>query len=271
MADKDRDLKKLLGNAKITFILGGPASGKGTQCEKLVEEFGYTHISTGDLMRAEIAKGTKEGDRIRKIVADGGLVPFETTVQLLINALIATPSKNYLIDGFPRAVDQAQYFEQNVMETQQVLFYDVPQELMIERCMKRAETSGRDDDNAETIKKRIQQFFDQSMPVVDYYKRFSKVRKIDATGGISDVYAASKDAVLPQTMFVLGPKGAGKSTISNNLSDRTNAAFLNFHAFKAGNGLADAGEEEVVLKLIQTLAEEPKPRVVLENFPENVF
>lgn len=157
------------------------------------------------------------------------------------------------------------------METQQVLFYDVPQELMIERCMKRAETSGRDDDNAETIKKRIQQFFDQSMPVVDYYKRFSKVRKIDATGGISDVYAASKDAVLPQTMFVLGPKGAGKSTISNNLSDRTNAAFLNFHAFKAGNGLADAGEEEVVLKLIQTLAEEPKPRVVLENFPENVF
>lgn len=56
MADKDRDLKKLLGNAKITFILGGPASGKGTQCEKLVEEFGYTHISTGDLMRAEIAK-----------------------------------------------------------------------------------------------------------------------------------------------------------------------------------------------------------------------
>jgi len=83
------------------------------------------------------------------------------------------------------------------VETQQVLFYDVPQELMIERCMKRAETSGRDDDNAETIKKRIQQFFDQSMPVVDYYKRFGKVRKIDATGSISEVYAQSKDAVLP--------------------------------------------------------------------------
>lgn len=63
--------------------------------------------------------------------------------------------------------------------------------------MKRAETSGRDDDNAETIKKRIQQFFDQSLPVVDYYKRFGKVRKIDATGGISEVYAQSKDAVLP--------------------------------------------------------------------------
>lgn len=65
-----------------------------------------------------MAKGTKEGDRIKKIVADGGLVPFELTVQILIQALIATPSENYLIDGFPRAVDQAIYFEQNVIETQ---------------------------------------------------------------------------------------------------------------------------------------------------------
>jgi adenylate kinase family enzyme len=71
----------------------------------LVEEFGYTHISTGDLMRAEIAKGSKEGAEIKKIVNEGGLVPASLTVQVLINALIATPSKNYLIDGFPRAID----------------------------------------------------------------------------------------------------------------------------------------------------------------------
>lgn len=80
MQTEVKDLKKLLGNPKITFVLGGPASGKGTQCEKLVEEFGYTHISTGDLMRAEMNKGSKEGERIRKIVAEGGLVPYELTV-----------------------------------------------------------------------------------------------------------------------------------------------------------------------------------------------
>mmetsp|Transcript_22762 Transcript_22762/g.21968 ORF Transcript_22762/g.21968 Transcript_22762/m.21968 type:complete len:122 (+) Transcript_22762:7-372(+) len=114
--NSNRDLKKLLGNPKITFILGGPASGKGTQCAKLVEEFGYTHISSGDLMRAEIQKGTKDGERIKKIVAEGGLVPCELTVGVLINGLIANPSKNYLIDGFPRATDQAIYFEQNVCE-----------------------------------------------------------------------------------------------------------------------------------------------------------
>ena len=75
------------------------------------------------------------------------------------------------------------------METQQVLYYEVPQEIMLERCMKRAETSGRSDDNAETIKKRVQNYFDQSYPVIEYYKKFGKVRKIDATGDISSVYA----------------------------------------------------------------------------------
>ena len=108
-----KDIEKILGSPKIIFVLGGPASGKGTQCEKLVEEFGYTHISTGDLMRAEMKKvseltnslklrlfttelllvqGTKEGEQISKIVGEGGLVPFELTVQVLINALISNPS-----------------------------------------------------------------------------------------------------------------------------------------------------------------------------------
>ena len=111
-------VKKILGNPKVTFVLGGPASGKGTQCAKLVEEFGYTHISTGDLMRAEIASGSAEGTEIKKIVGDGGLVPPELTVQVLVNALIANPAKNYLLDGFPRSIAQAEFFEQTVMECQ---------------------------------------------------------------------------------------------------------------------------------------------------------
>lgn len=105
------DVKKVLGNPKITFVLGGPASGKGTQCAKLVEEFGYTHISTGDLFRAEVQKGSREGEMMKRIMNEGGLIPYQLTVRVLVNALIAQPSKNYLIDGFPRAIDQAIYFE----------------------------------------------------------------------------------------------------------------------------------------------------------------
>lgn len=181
--------------------------------------------------------------------------------------MIATPSQNYLIDGFPRSVDQAIYFEKHVIEAFQVLFYDVPQEIMLQRCMKRAETSGRSDDNAETIKTRVQNYFDQSLPVVDFYKKFGKVRHIDATGSISEVYAQSKRAVLPQCMFVLGPKASGKSTIGAAMAKRTNMKLIDFNKFIERNGLDGQDDESVTSQFIQSLARETKPRVVLENFP----
>jgi len=104
-------------------------------------------------------------------MAEGGLVPFELTVQILINGLIANPSKNYLIDGFPRAVEQAIYFEQNVCECQQVLFYDVSEDTLMERCLARASTSvvQRDDYNAEELRKRLKAFQESSRPVVELY------------------------------------------------------------------------------------------------------
>ena len=116
-------------------------------------------------------------------MAEGGLVPFELTVQILINGLIANPSKNYLIDGFPRAVEQAIYFVQNVCECQCVLFYDVNEDTLMERCLVRASQAAvqREDDNAETLRKRLQAFNDSSKPVVDLYNKFGKVRHIDAS------------------------------------------------------------------------------------------
>jgi adenylate kinase family enzyme len=97
------------------LLTGGPASGKGTQCAELIKEFGYMHISTGDLMRDEvkkvslivIEKKTKDGERIKTLQAAGALVPAELTVSILLKGMIANPAKNYLIDGFPRALDQA--------------------------------------------------------------------------------------------------------------------------------------------------------------------
>jgi adenylate kinase family enzyme len=133
--------------------------------------------------------------------------------------------------------------------------------------MKRAETSGRSDDNAETIKKRVQNYFDTSYPVVEYYQKFGKVRKIDATGGISDVYRQTKEAVLPQTMFIMGPKAAGKTMIAQNLSERTNMNLINFNDFVSSNGYDDADDETVTMALIDKLSKEVKPRVILENFP----
>ena len=142
-----------------------------------------------------------------------------------------------MVDGFPRALDQAVYFEKEVVEASQILFYDVPQEIMLARCMKRAETSGRSDDNAETIKARIQTYFDQAVPLVAYYKQFGKLRHIDATGDIASVYAQSKAAVLPQCMFVQGPKASGKTTIGNAMGVRTNMKLIDFNLYLKENGL----------------------------------
>lgn len=137
--------------------------------------------------------------------------------------------------------------------------------------MKRAETSGRSDDNAETIKTRVQNYFDQSLPVVHFYKKFGKVRHIDATGSISEVYAQSKASVLPQCMFILGPKASGKSTIGASMASRTNGRLIDYNQFVQNHGLEGQDDETVTSQFIQFLAKSTTPRLILENFPQNVF
>jgi adenylate kinase family enzyme len=152
-----------------------------------------------------------------------------------------------LIDGFPRALGQAKYFEQNVVEATNVLYFDVDQETMTQRCMKRAETSGRSDDKIEVIKNRVQVYFNESVPVVEYYKQFGKVRHIDASGTINDIYAQAREGSLPEVFFMLGPKACGKSTVSQRVAQRTNMLHVDFIKFLLDNGLYGQDDETVTL------------------------
>jgi len=108
---------------------------------------------------------------------------------------------------------------------------------MTARMTKRAETSGRSDDNPETMKTRVENYYAMTLPVVDYYRKFGKVSQIDASGSIADVYEQSKRAVLPQCICLLGPKAAGKTTIGTALSQRTNAKLIDFNDFLMRHGL----------------------------------
>ena len=140
-----------------------------------------------------------------------------------------------------------------------MLFYEVPQEVMLERCLKRAEASGdakRSDDSAETLQKRVQTYVDQTQPVVEFYKKFGKVSTIDATGGAGEVYAQTRDAIFPQTMFLLGQKASGKSTVARKMADRTNMKHIDFPKWVLDSGLEGQDDEAVCLQLIQTLAEQ---------------
>lgn len=182
----------------VVFVLGGPGAGKGTQCANLVRDYNFTHLSAGDLLRAEQDRpGSQFGELIKDCIRNGTIVPMEVTVQLLENAMTdaisSSPSTNkFLIDGFPRKMDQAVKFEETVCPAKFVLFYDCPETEMEKRLLIRGKTSGRADDNAESIRKRFRTFVETSMPVVDYYEKEGRVLKVDATGSPVKVYAETQ-------------------------------------------------------------------------------
>ena len=189
--------------AAVIFVLGGPGAGKGTQCDLLVEHYGFIHLSAGDLLRAEQSRqGSTYGDLIKEYIKEGTIVPMEVTVKLLEDAVRRELDKRdkghqsrFLIDGFPRKMDQAVAFEQAVCPSMFTLFYDCPEETMQERLLERGKTSGRADDNAESIKKRFKTFVETSMPVVKHFEGQGKVVKVMATGTKEEVFAETKKQV----------------------------------------------------------------------------
>ncbi|KAM5351676.1 hypothetical protein ACJ41O_004399 [Fusarium nematophilum] len=183
----------------VIFVLGGPGAGKGTQCSKLVSEHGFTHLSAGDLLRAEQQRpGSQFGELIKDYIKNGLIVPMEVTIALLENAMTEVLQKSgstkgrFLIDGFPRKMDQAVKFEETVCPAKLVLFFDCPEEVMEKRLLERGKTSGRSDDNAESIRKRFRTFIETSMPVVDHFEGQNKVVKLDATPAPDEVFATTQ-------------------------------------------------------------------------------
>lgn len=172
--------------------VGGPGSGKGTQCEKIVADFAYTHLSAGDLLREEVARGSPRGAEITGYMKEGKIVPMDVVLALLNDAMAAAPadSPGFLIDGFPRQMDQALAFEKTVGPCSLVLFYDCSEALLEQRLLKRAETSGRADDNIETIKKRFHTFVETSYPVIQHYQKAGKVAQVWTGGSGDDVCMA---------------------------------------------------------------------------------
>ncbi|XP_043203483.1 adenylate kinase isoenzyme 1-like isoform X3 [Amphibalanus amphitrite] len=175
-------------NLPVIFVLGGPGSGKGTQCEKLVAKYGFTHLSSGDLLRAEVESGSDLGKQIKDTMEAGDLVPLETVLRLLREAMITSleTSKGFLIDGYPREVEQAVKFEEQVCPCTLVIYFELSDEVMTQRLMKRGETSGRVDDNEETIKKRLQTFHEHSQPVVCHYEQ--RCKTINAERSVDEIF-----------------------------------------------------------------------------------
>lgn len=161
-------------------LLGCPGAGKGTQSKVLCEKYGLTHISTGDLFRAEIANKTALGQKVESYVKKGNLVPDEVVVEIVAGKL-ETVEGGWLLDGFPRTLPQAEelgrYLESAGKKIDFVLLLNVPEEVVVNRLAGR----GREDDEVETVKKRLMVFQDLTQPLVAYYKGHGTFKEIDGS------------------------------------------------------------------------------------------
>ncbi|XP_058205617.1 probable UMP-CMP kinase 2 isoform X2 [Rhododendron vialii] len=171
----------------ITFVLGGPGSGKGTQCLKIVETFGFTHLSAGDLLRKEISSNSENGAMILETIKEGNIVPSELTVKLIQREVESSENDKFLIDGFPRTEENRRTYERVVgAEPNIVLFFDCPEEEMVKRVLSR--NQGRVDDNIDTVKKRLEVFNALNLPVINYYSEKGKLYKIPAVGTEDEIF-----------------------------------------------------------------------------------
>lgn len=171
----------------ITFVLGGPGSGKGTQCAKIVETFGFTHLSAGDLLRQAITSNYKNSGMILDTIKEGKIVPSEVTVNLIQRAIESSDNHKFLIDGFPRSEENRVAFERIIgAEPNIVLFFDCPEDEMVKRVLSR--NQGRIDDNIDTVKKRLQVFAALNLPVIKHYSEKGKVHKINAVGTEDEIF-----------------------------------------------------------------------------------
>lgn len=182
-------------------IFGAPGSGKGTQSENLISHYGLFHISTGEVLRDNIARGTELGRIADTYISDGKLIPDDLMISILADILDNTPeAKNGVIfDGFPRTINQAGALKEMLAErgarVDAVVGLEVDEDELIDRLIKRGKESGRSDDNLETIKKRLQVYHSQTQPLRDYYMKEGTYLPIKGVGTVEGIFESIKAAI----------------------------------------------------------------------------
>lgn len=183
------------------ILFGPPGSGKGTQSENIIKKYGLKHLSTGDLLRSEIAAQTPLGLEAKKLMDKGQLVPDEVVIGMISSALDNNPeAKGFLFDGFPRTVAQAEALDKllKLKGTQiaAMIALLVSEEELVKRLLNRGLTSGRSDDtNEEVIRARITEYRNKTSVVADYYKQFDKFAEVKGEGSIDEIFEALRKEI----------------------------------------------------------------------------
>lgn len=176
-------------------IFGPPGSGKGTQSQKIIDKYGFFHISTGDVLRQQIKQGTELGKIADSYISNGQLIPDDLMIDILKEHIKSHPeAKNGVVfDGFPRTIKQAQELNKLMKELDSeihgVLGLEVAEDELMARLIKRGEDSGRSDDNPETIKRRLDVYHQSTQPLKDFYSQSGHYRRIEGSGDVDRIFS----------------------------------------------------------------------------------
>ena len=185
---------------KNIVIFGAPGSGKGTQSDKMIEKYGLNHISTGDVLRSEIKKGSELGKTAASYIDNGQLIPDDLMVSILAGVYDSFGDhKGVIFDGFPRTIPQAEALKKMLDErgdkVAAMIELDVPEDELMKRLLLRGQQSGRADDNEETIKKRLVVYHSQTQPLIDWYKQEGLHYHINGLGSLDRIFSDICDVI----------------------------------------------------------------------------
>ncbi|MCX7782144.1 MAG: adenylate kinase [Meiothermus sp.] len=185
--------------AEAVIFLGPPGAGKGTQAKRLASEMGFKQLSTGDILRSHVARGTDLGKLAKPLMDAGKLVPDEIILGLIGAELAAMPDPKVIFDGFPRPLAQAEALDRLLQEQHirllGVLLVTAPEDELVRRLLGRALEEGRSDDNAEPIRARMVEYRQKTQPLVDYYQKTGSLKEINGLGKVDEVYRAIQEAL----------------------------------------------------------------------------
>jgi len=183
-------------------LLGAPGSGKGTQAARLEEHLQVPHISTGDLLRAEVAAGSPLGLQAKEVMARGDLVSDEILLGMLEDRFSRDDTRGgFILDGYPRNLAQADALDVLLGRIGQPMDYavqlEVPVDLLVERIAGRAQAQGRADDSPESVRKRLQVYDEQTAPVIEFYRQHAQLTVVDGVGSLDEVFTRIVEAIAP--------------------------------------------------------------------------
>lgn len=279
-------------------LFGPPGAGKGTQSKLLLEKYNLTYISTGDILREEIANDTQLGREAKDIIGKGGLVPDEIIVQIIEKKVTMNINTGgILFDGFPRTVVQAYILEGLLLKMNTsltcMLSLEVPKDELMTRMLERAKTSGRSDDNLEVIKVRLQEYENKTKPVIDFYREKEKYFPVNGVGSVDDIFKQlcnTIDNTFKQDYFnivLLGKPGSGKGTQGELLARNNNLVYISTGKLlrkeiandteigKIAKPYMDRGEivpDEIAIKLIERKIEHNPTAAgfIFKGFPRTI-